>query len=156
MTTPGRRAMGAWATEELKRCKARIAALEQHVSDLEKVLTNVRKERDAAEAQVQEWGKRWSAEESRAVRAEQERDAALADNAALLESHRATGDHPDCPAIKGRDCECVLSRLHPGASLLEEVATLRGVQAQEQVDAMFIHEALGWAGEWPSSLPAPS
>lgn len=42
------------------------------------------------------------------------------------------------------------------AALLEELGRLRGVEAQAQVDAKFIHEALGWTGEWPRSLPAPS
>lgn len=46
---------------------------------------------------------------------------------------------------------------HPAsAAMLEELSRLRGVEAQAQVDAKFIYEALGWAGEWPRSLPAPS
>lgn len=39
---------------------------------------------------------------------------------------------------------------------LANVSRLRGVEAQAQVDAKFIHDALGWAGEWPRSLPIPS
>lgn len=83
------------------------------------------------------------------------RDEALADNVVMLERFRLIRDAA-FPDERDGMVRRTLNEPHPGAALLEELDALRGVRAQAQVDAKFIHEALGWAGEWPRSLPAPS
>lgn len=98
------------------------------------------------------------------VEKEQGYEAAVADNAALLTWIDRWGHASWCERNASITAGCteqcaanvITQEPHPGAALLEQLATLRGVQAQAQVDAKFIHEALGWAGEWPTSLPAPS
>lgn len=106
----------------------RIAALEQHVAELEKSLENARKERD-------EWRRKAMDAESHpvVVAMRQERDAAIADNAALvngLRHARATmaalrdTDNPKSrrsSAERGiSSADTVLLADHPGAALLEE------------------------------------
>jgi len=101
------------------------AALEQHVSDLEKSLENARKERDAQQVEdaCRVADRERIAREAldRATKAEAERDAALADNAALVKKMRAVGDALRC----GGFVDLTTGGLHPGAALLEELATLR-------------------------------
>lgn len=104
------------------------------------------------------------------IQLKRERDAAVADNAAWKAAALAVAPavavlarSPEVvPDIRSVLLEAEAAFLanakapHPGVVLLEELATLRGIRAQAQADAKFVHEALGWAGEWPISLPAPS
>lgn len=170
------------AANAIEALRAHIAALEQHVSDLDKSLENVRQERDALKANSPGFSESSPAGQvadderrvfgalsrhdeatpynlealSRLAAAAKERHAALADNAALLQALLDVAElRLSGPTLNAMAAKLKTER-HPGAALLEELAMLRGVRAQAQVDAKFIHEALGWAGEWPSSLPAPS
>lgn len=152
--------------------EAQIKALEQHVSDLEKSLENARKERDAVRDVATT---RISLLEDVLAVMTKERDAALADNAALVE---ALGDistrcetrdlRGTAPSQQTLDAQRTViegvwqaardtaAQPHPGAALLEEVAKLRAADLQYKADLHEIHKVLMWAGEWPLVMPQPS
>lgn len=128
--------MFTWAAKEIEEHKGRIAALEQHVAELEKSLENARKERDAAAGslgvavaagkvgqqqarELMEACTRWA---NSATEALEQRDAALADNAAFVSEMARIGEW--AAKVRQRDVEgairAFLEQPHPGAALLEE------------------------------------
>jgi hypothetical protein len=152
--------------------QAQIAALEQHISDLEKSLENARKERDTIQeesrARMANLTRAWASEEQ----AKKERDAAVADNAALPEfcareafravQHAEWGHNlPKGMTLEQyvphAVSEAVAQRPRPGAALLAEAEDLREEALHYEADHRALYGALGWS--WASaehSLPAPS
>ena len=132
-----------WRASE--KIRVRIGMLAQHVSELEKSLENARKERDAA----------------------------LADNAALPAFcakeafdtvRRARWGH-SLPRkmtleeyVPQAVAEAVARKPHPGATLLVELAEGKKAELQAEADERALHDALGWAwaGSHADPLPAPS
>jgi hypothetical protein len=103
----------------------------QHVSDLEKSLENARKERDDEHDQLVDALSRERSMAATERLALQERDAALADNAEILDllltvkSHFAGGVTSKWPPDLARRMAAAAASPHPGAALREREATLR-------------------------------
>jgi septal ring factor EnvC (AmiA/AmiB activator) len=129
------------ANEELA---AQVVGLQDHVSDLEKSMENARKERDEADRERARLATENVRFTTLIMTTGAERDAALADNAAMHDNFLTImnlleniGRHDDAEKVR-----IYASAPHPGAALLERMKRLESALdeiAREAVDNPYKH-----------------